>query len=281
MTADVFGLQGLVLDGAFRVEDVIGEGGFALVYRGHHIHFDIPIAIKCLKVPSHFTSEARSLFFERFRTEARMLARLAEHPNIVRAYHFGVASSARGDVPYLVLEWLSGEDLEQFSERRRRASAPMSEADAIALLRPAVSAIAMAHQMSIVHCDIKPANLFLARGQEGVRMEVLDFGIAKAMQEGELATQLATKSSTGFRAFTPSYGAPEQFFSKRFGSTGPWTDVHSLGLVLTELVSASPALDGEDHAELLQSSIAERRPTPRLRNATVTDAFEALVARAV
>lgn len=93
-------------------------------------------------------------------------------------------------------------------------------------------------------------------------LKVLDFGIAKAMQEGETATQLATRTSSGFSAFSPQYGAPEQFRAKRYGATGPWTDVHALGLILTELVSGRRALVGEEHADFHECSTAERRPTP-------------------
>ena len=172
---------------------------------------------------------------EKFQDEGRHLAKL-RHDAIVRVFDFGVTPA--GGVPYLVLEWLEGEDLEAHLAKRDR---PYSEEEAIALLRPAIEALAKAHRKGIAHRDIKPANIFLAETDDGVNLRILDFGIAKAMQEGETATQMATKTSSGFSAFSPNYGAPEQFQSKKFGPTGPWTDVHALGLILIEMVAGRPA----------------------------------------
>lgn len=84
LPADPFTLAGSTLDGRYRVDRVVGEGGFGVVYRGFHLSFEQPIAIKCLKVPPHFTPEAKQLFLDRFREEGKHLARLAEHPSIVR-----------------------------------------------------------------------------------------------------------------------------------------------------------------------------------------------------
>jgi serine/threonine-protein kinase len=145
-------------------------------------------------------------------------------------------------VPFLVLEWLEGRDLASELAARR---SPLSEAEAVALLRPAVEALAFAHELGIAHRDVKPQNLFVTRTARGLTLKVLDFGIAKAMQEGETATALATKTSSGFQAFSPVYGAPEQFASKKHGQTGPWTDVHALGLVLTEMVSGQSPYKGK------------------------------------
>ncbi|MCC6527979.1 MAG: serine/threonine protein kinase, partial [Polyangiaceae bacterium] len=277
---DVFGLLGTTIDGAYRVDGLVGEGGFGIVYRGFHLAFEHDVAVKCLKVPGHFTADAQRLFFEKFRDEGKLLSKLSSaHLAIVRVFHFGVAKSGSGAlVPYLVLEWLDGRDLEaELAERR----APYGEREAVALLRPALEAIAIAHKMGIAHRDLKPANLFITRTPTGTTLKVLDFGIAKAMQEGETATRVATRTSSGFSAFSPQYGAPEQFFSKRYGATGPWTDVHALGLILTQLVTGRVALDGEEQQELYEAATSAERPTPRSRAALVSDAFEAVCARAL
>lgn len=205
--------MGTTIDGKYRVDEQVGEGGFGIVYRGFHLSFEQPIAIKCLKVPGHFTADARELFLERFREEGKLLAKL-RHPSIVRVFDFGIAS--KSDVPYLVLEWLEGVDLEEHLADRAE---PYSERDAVRFLRPAVDAIALAHRRGIAHRDIKPANIFLSDTDDGTKLMVFDFGIAKAMQEGETATQRQTKTSSGFSAFSPGYGAPEQFRSKKFGPT--------------------------------------------------------------
>lgn len=282
MAKDVFGLEGTTIDNRYRVDAAIGEGGFGVVYRGFHLSFKRPVAVKCLKLPGHFTPEGQALFLEKFQEEGAFLSGLS-HPSIVRVFDLNVTSSPRvAAVPYLVLEWLEGEELEERLEKRRRSDqGPMSEAEAITLMRPAVDAVALAHRSKIAHRDLKPANLFEQRSEGGSVIKVLDFGIAKAMQEGETATQLSTKTSSGFSAFSPQYGAPEQFSAKRFGATGPWTDVHALGLMLTELVSGKRPFDGEEMIEFYEGGTSPNRPTPRNRGATVSDAFEALCAKAV
>src|SRR5207248_1342529 len=108
------------------------------------------------------------------------------------------------------------------------------------------------------------------------RTKVLDFGIAKAMQEGEQFTFAATGTSSGFQAFSPGYGAPEQFAQKRYGSTGPWTDVHALGLMLVELMLGRRPYPGGDLGEMYHAATGEKRPTPRAMGLSVADAVEAV-----
>jgi serine/threonine protein kinase len=276
---DVFGLIGQTIDGRYRVDAVIGEGGFGVVYRGHHLHFDHAISIKCLKTPPHFTADARRLFFERFREEGKLLSRLSESPGIVRVYDFGVFD---GRIPYLALEWLQGQTLESyFKERATRGMGPLAPEAAMRLLLPVVEAMAAAHRSGVVHRDLKPANVMIAQSSRGATTKVLDFGIAKALQEGEAFTFAATGTSTGFQAFSPGYAAPEQFFAKRFGSTGPWTDAHALGLMLVEAMTGRRPYAGDEYAELHESATSPTRPTPRALGAAVPDAIEAVCQRAL
>ncbi len=144
MTQDPFGFIGTVIDNRHRIDELVGEGGFGMVYRGFHLNFEQPIAVKCLKVPPHFTTEARELFLKRFREEGSLLAKLSEHPSIVRVYDFGIATNPNGiEVPYLALEWLEGQDLGQLLEdREKKGFGTYTEADAIELLRPAIDAFA-------------------------------------------------------------------------------------------------------------------------------------------
>jgi formylglycine-generating enzyme required for sulfatase activity len=112
-------------------------------------------------------------------------------------------------------------------------------------------------------------------------VKLLDFGIAKVVSQAQKMAGSFTKTSGQVTAFTPAYGAPEQF-SRTHGSTGPWTDVFSLGLMVVETVTGREALDGDDFIQLaISSSNLERRPTPRTLGATVTDGFEAVLAKAL
>lgn len=251
MQEDVFELVGSTIDDRYRVDEPVGEGTFGVVYRGWHLNFDHAVAIKCLKVPPHFTAEARRLFLESFRGEGKLLSALSsKNLGVVRVYDFGVTRALHGTpVPYLILEWLTGRNLEALlAERIAAGLGPYEEEAAVALLRPAIEALASAHSSNppIAHRDVKPGNLFVVEDGAKTSLKILDFGIAKAMDEGETATRIVTRTKSAFAAFTPEYGAPEQFQpgTDGYGGTGPWTDVHALGLILVELVTGKPALDG-------------------------------------
>ena len=282
-TEDPFRLVGSAIENKHRIDHVVDEGGFAVVYRGYHLGFEQPIAVKCLKVPPHFTGPAHALFLAKFREEGKHLARLSEHRSVVRVYDYGITKGPTGlEIPFLVLEWLEGATLEAHLIGRAQARlGGLGESTSVTLLRPAIEAIGFAHRLGIAHRDLKPANLFLARTALGDVLKVFDFGIAKAMQEGETATRIATRTTSGFSAFTPRYGAPEQFRSKRYGATGPWTDVHALGLILVECATGRPALEGEEDGDYFVASTADVRPTPRARGAQVSDGFEQVCAKAL
>jgi serine/threonine protein kinase len=147
--SDPFGLVGQTLARKYHIEACVGEGGFAVVYRAQHASFKKPVAVKCLKVPPHFTPEAQKLFLQRFEEEGQRLYQLSEHPAIVKVLDFDVTE--RG-VPYLVLEWLEGRDLEAILAA---SDETLSEEEAIDLLRSAVEALAFAHALGIAHRDVK------------------------------------------------------------------------------------------------------------------------------
>ncbi|MFO0611128.1 MAG: serine/threonine-protein kinase [Polyangiaceae bacterium] len=283
MAGDPFGLVGSTLDNRHRIDGVVGEGGFGVVYRGWHLAFGHAIAVKCLKVDTRFDEAQRALFLRKFREEATFLSRLSQHPAIVRVFDLNVTNSPRvPEVPYLVLEWLDGVELERsLAERSAKGIPPLGERDALAMLRPVIDAIALAHSLRIAHRDLKPANLFHTRVASGSILKVLDFGIAKSMNEGEIEAALSTRTSSGFSAFSPPYGAPEQFRSKRFGATGPWTDVHALGLILSEVLSGRTPYQGSELFDYFEASAAPDRPTPRRLGARVSDALEAVCAKAL
>jgi len=280
---DPFSLCGSTIDGRFRVDEVIGEGGFGVVYRGVHLKLDHPVAIKCLKIPEHFTDDAKKVFLERFREEARILLKLGDAPGVPRLFDYEVHRSRHEqDVPLLVMEWLEGKTLEDALEARKKAGlGRLPPSDAVSILLPAIEALAFAHRNRIAHRDIKPANLFLAGGSRGLALKVLDFGIAKGMQEGETLAQAQTKTATSFRAFTPNYAAPEQFRPRQFGASGPWSDVHALGLILVELLSGAQANAGEDLIDCLENVMSKDRPSPRARGVEISDELESVVRKAV
>ncbi|MCC6523897.1 MAG: protein kinase, partial [Polyangiaceae bacterium] len=279
---DAFGLCGTVLGDKYRVLEVVGEGGFGVVYRGVHAGFDAPIALKCLKVPPHFDRRAEQALVEGLRTEGRLLLRLSQRTSgIVQALDVGSFETARGArVPYLVLEWLDGRSLaDELRLRRKSGRGGMGLGEALGVLEPAARALAVAHGEKIAHRDVKPENLFLVETAGGPTVKVLDFGIAKVLAEA--ATPETAATSGGAPTFTPPYAAPEQF-DRRRGASGPWTDVFALALVFVELVAGRRALVGETLIDFLRASCDEdRRPTLRACGVEAPDAVERVLARAL
>lgn len=279
---DPFGLVGQVLDGQFRVDSAVGDGGFSAVYRGFHLGLQEPIAVKCLKLPAAAPSSVGEDFERRFRDESRILYRLSQgNLNIVRSMGIGTWRAPTDvTVPYMVLEWLEGRSLaDDLAARRAAGQKGRSVEEVLALFEPAADGLGFAHSQGVVHRDVNPGNLFLASTPRGTRMKVLDFGVAKILDESAL-TIARTQTVGQLRAFAPAYGAPEQFDDK-IGAVGPASDVYSFALVLLEALRDQPVNDGEHLGELaLRATDPNARPTPRSLGVEVPHEVEAVFARA-
>ncbi|MBI4702398.1 MAG: serine/threonine protein kinase [Deltaproteobacteria bacterium] len=275
---------GTVVAGKYRIASVVGRGGFGLVYRGVHAGFGEPIAVKCLDVPADLDAAGREALLGRLEEEGAILHRLSKRsPAIVQALDVGAVTAPSGRwTPYLVLEWLDGRTMAAFlRERRAAGEGGMPLGEAIALLDPVARALALAHRQGVAHRDVKPENLFLAEIDGRRVVKVLDFGIAKVLAGH--ASFSASPAATGVRpsAFTPRYGAPEQF-NKRLGATGPWTDVFALALIVVELASGEPALEGDDPTQLyVAATDPAARPTLRRHGVEAGEAVEQVLGRAL
>ncbi len=281
--SDPFGLLGQVLENRYRIDACVGEGGFGVVYRATHTVFDKPVAIKLLKVPAHFVAEVRASFVRKFIREGQLVAGLSEaHPAVVKILDVGVVTLGGLGVPYLALEWLDGQTLEEHVEQR----GPLGEAQLLELFAPVVEALAKAHGGAvgqvIAHRDIKPQNLFVTTGADGRHwLRVLDFGIAKVMQEGDDATRTVVGATSTFAAYSPPFGAPEQFNPEEIGATGPATDVHALGLVVGYALTGRTPYRGKNPIQMAMEALGSKRPTPRALGANVSDALESVCAKAL
>jgi eukaryotic-like serine/threonine-protein kinase len=281
--ADPFHLVGTTVAGRYAVEEVIGEGGFSVVYRAMHLVWKRAVAIKAFKGNTSLQPHDRERLLEGFFQEGALLAELSEHTTAVcQARDTSTLETSAGEwVPYIVLEWLDGETLEDVLRKERaRKVAPRSIADAMRLLEPVVEALDFAHGRNIAHRDLKPANLFVlgdARGTDCV-VKILDFGIANVLEDARKSLNGSTIEGA---VFTPRYGAPEQF-SRTFGPTGPWTDVFAIALILVELITGKPPLRGETIAQLGRNATSRRRrPTPRTHGVLVSDGVEKVFATAL
>ncbi|MES1184512.1 MAG: protein kinase [Myxococcales bacterium] len=291
MAEDAFGIVGTVIASAYHVESVVAEGGFGTVYRAHHGGFRAPVALKCLRLPPGILPEAKQHFLDSFRAEAELLFRLsASIPAVVRPLHVDAFTAADGRfVPYLVLEWLEGSTLDALIRKRRaEGQAPMPLKKVVRLLTPVARALERAHNfrgpdgpVSIVHRDLKPENIFVANvaGEEVVK--ILDFGIGKAKSMVSQVAGRASQGQGGIATFTPAYGSPEQWAPKRYGQTGPWTDVWGLALTLSEALVGHPIIDGDPAAIMGTVLDPNRRPTPGSEGAIVSDEVERVFAKAL
>lgn len=284
-TTDLYGIEGQVLDGQFRVDRAIGEGGFSVVYRGLHIGLDEPVAIKCLKLQAPLQSSVVDGIVRRFRDESKIHYRLSRGSlHIARTIAAGttMAPATGALVPYMVLEWLEGYTLsEELRARRMRGEKGRSLTEVIRLLDPVADAMAFAHAQGVVHRDLNPSNVFVAHSQGSSKLKVLDFGVAKVISDHALSLGPRVATIGQIRMFTPAYAAPEQFHDA-LGVIGPYTDVYSFAVLVVELLADRAPIEGEHIGEYADRALDPgRRPTPRSMGVNVGDAVEAVLARAV
>ncbi len=276
--------MGQVLDGQFRVDRFVGEGGFSVVYKGTHVGLSEPIAVKCLKLPMALGSALVETFIRRFRDESRLHYKLSQgNLHIARSIASGttMAPATSALVPYTVLEWLEGRSMaDEFAVRRAQGAAGRPLGEVVRLFDSAVDALAYAHSQGVVHRDLNPGNFFLAQTPAGAKLKVLDFGVAKVLADSALAMGPSARTLGNIRMFAPAYGAPEQF-DERLGAIGPWTDVYALVLVVLEAMTDRSVVEGEHLGEFAMKALDEAsRPSPRALGVAVGDAVEEVFARA-
>jgi serine/threonine protein kinase len=285
MDRDPFDLVGDVLDGQFRVESFAGEGDLSVVYKGHHIGVDAPVAIKCLNLPATLDPALARPLVEGFKEASRLHYRLARgNLNIAQSIASGSTLAPRTGtvVPYLVREWFEGESLaSELARRRQEGRAGRTIDEAFALLASAFDGLAFAHGEGHVHLSINPSNLFLAKRGNSISLKVLDFGVARAMNDLVSGLPQAARAGDGLRLLFPAYAAPEQF-DWGAGDLGAWTDVYALALVAMEVLSDRIVMfEQETGAVVARALDPRRRPTPESHGLKLQRELDMALARAV
>ncbi len=288
---DPFGIVGTTQAEVFQVERVVAHGGFGVIYKANHSRFRAAVALKCLKIPAALSPDQRNEFFERFRAEGEVMFRLSGTiPEVVRPIHVDALRLEDGRfVPFIALEWLEGETLKDVIVKRiTEGKRPMSLPRAVIVLTQVARALARAHHfpgaegaLAILHCDLKPDNLFVAKADGGEVFKIFDFGIAKVRRAATRVAGGATVADAASSMFTPAYAAPEQWAPDKYGQTGAWTDVFALALTLTEVVTQRPAIDGPPAAMLAQCMDPKKRPTPRQLGLDLPAHIDAIFAKAL
>jgi predicted Ser/Thr protein kinase len=240
--------------GRYRVERVLGRGAMGVVYRAHDPEIDRPVAIKLMR-SDLLEGEEREEYCARFRREAQAAGRCV-HPNIVAIYDFALHEGH----PFLVMEYVEGESLAQTLSRGAR----FAPEDACRIMLQVLEALACAHRLSIVHRDVKPANILLIDRRQ---VKVTDFGVAR------IGTALLTRG--GFVVGTPSYMAPEQCRGEKVDQR---SDLFAAGIVLFELLTGEKPFPGQDFTVVVKQLLHDEAPDLTGR---VPDPLAAVVRRAL
>ncbi len=244
---------GTTLAGRYVIEDVLGEGGMATVYRARHRLVDRPCAVKVMSQ----TFAGNEVIRERFRREAKAAQKLA-HPNIIEIFDQGETSDG---CLYLVMELLEGEPLADLLDR-----GPVSIERTLPILIQVSRALARAHDLEVIHRDLKPENIFVAQYDEGERAVLLDFGIARSMQDPRL-------TGSGEVFGTPQYMAPERITSI---DAGPAADLYAVGVMLYEMLTGKLPFDARDVASFFIKHLKEPAPSMRALNPALPESLDAL-----
>ena len=230
--------------GPYRVLRLIGQGGMGAVYLAERADgaFAQTVALKLVRPGLAPDITAR------FLAERRILARL-EHPNIARLIDGGVTAEGR---PWLAMEYADGEPITAYCDRRQ-----LSVNERLVLFEQVCEAVTFAHRNLVVHRDLKPSNILVAESGSGSVVKLLDFGIAKLLEEDDAVAVTATQ--TGMRVMTPEYAAPEQVRGEPVSTA---TDVYALGVLLYELLTGRrPYRLGSRVRHEIERAILEDEPT--------------------
>jgi eukaryotic-like serine/threonine-protein kinase len=232
---------GTIIGDKYRLERPLSRGGMGAVWLARHVQLGAPVAVKFMDQEHAASPEFRARFYREARTAANI-----ESPHVVSVQDYGI----QGTVPYLVMELLRGEDLGRRLRRLRRISA--GEAARIAVQTG--KALRRAHDAGLVHRDLKPGNLFLARVDDEEVVKVLDFGIAKQIT-GKLTGET---TKTGELLGSPFYMSPEQARGDK--DLDARSDLWSLGVILFRSVTGKLPFDGDVLGAVLSKILVDPIP---------------------
>lgn len=252
MTSDP--LVDAVLDGRYRVETRIATGGMSTVYRGTDMRLDRPVALKVMD--SRYSGDHQ--FLTRFQREARAIARL-KHPGLVAIYDQGNDATH----PFLVMELVEGGTLRELLRER----GPMPPHAVVAVLRPVLGGLGVAHRAGLVHRDIKPENVLISDDGE---VKLVDFGLVRAIAEAGI-------TSTSVILGTAGYLSPEQVEG---GHIGPRSDVYSAGIMAFELLTGATPFRGDNAFTVAHRRLDRDVPPPSSMIDGVPPQFDEFIARA-
>lgn len=244
LSASKDGIIGKILAKRYKISSYLADGAMGRVYRGTDLLLNLPVAIKILK-PLYPISEQQE---RRFIHEAHIASELV-HPGIVMVRN--LHRSRKGGY-FMVMDLCPGKSLKTILATRHH----LSVQESLEITRQILSALKLAHEKGVVHRDIKPGNIMVEEKEKGLRVRILDFGIAKVFStQGGLDLQSLTR--TGFIIGTTYYMAPEQIMKTPLS---PATDIYGVGALLYHLLTGFPPFVGS--REKVLRSIIKKNPRP-------------------
>lgn len=242
--------------GPYRLIEKLGKGGMATVFKAYHPSLDRYVAIKAL----HPAFMEHPGFIDRFEREAKVVAKL-DHPNIVPIFDF----SEHEDRPYLVLKYVRGETLKARLEKSK-----LTYKESRHIFRVISSALAYAHQESVLHRDIKPSNVLMEKGGQ---IYLADFGLARMTETSQ--TTLSGQMMMG----TPHYISPEQ--AKGLGDLDSGTDIYSLGVMMYELLVGEVPFQADTPFSVIHDHIYSPLPLPREMNPDLNEDIQRAILKSL
>ncbi len=248
------------LSDRYELGEILGFGGMSEVHLARDLRLHRDVAVKVLRADL-----ARDpSFYLRFRREAQNAAAL-NHPAIVAVYDTGEATTPTGPLPYIVMEYVDGVTLRDIVHN----DGPMPARRAIETIADACQALNFSHQHGIIHRDVKPANIMISKTGA---VKVMDFGIARALADGNSVTQTAAVIGTA------QYLSPEQ---ARGDTVDARSDVYSLGCVLYEILTGEPPFIGDSPVAVAYQHVREDPIPPSQRHEGISPELDAVVLKAL
>ncbi|UQA57343.1 serine/threonine-protein kinase [Polyangium aurulentum] len=259
---------GSIIAGRYRMVDLLGRGAMGEVWRAEHTSLGTPVAIKLIDIELLGSEHNKTELVQRFFREAKAAAALRS-PHVVQIHDHGY----EGPLPYIAMELLEGETLEQRIERDR-VLPPMFVAE---IITHVARAMLKAHEAGIVHRDLKPSNVFLVKNDDEEVGKVLDFGIAKATHSGVLGSSGGVSTRTGSVVGTPCYMSPEQALGNK--TIDHRADLWAIGVIAYESLCGRRPFDSDALGDLIVQICARPLPVPS-SVAPVPEGFDAWFAKA-
>ena len=243
-------LPGMLLRGKYEILEKVGAGGMGAVYKARHVAFDEIRAIKF--VSGHLATDES--FLARFRSEA-VVARKLNHPNAVRVDDLDSSEDGR---PFIVMEYVQGRSLRDALDEAGALPIPR----AIDIARQACAALKAAHELGVVHRDIKPDNLLLLEQGDGSELvKILAFGLAKVRDGFDLGAENVS-THTGRVLGTPQYMSPEQAMGRKRDEIDGRADLYAVGVMLFEMVTGELPFQGETPMAMLMQHVQDQPRAP-------------------